>query len=221
MARPPPAELVRLLEAPSPDSEEAAWSEFLERYSDTLLRAARRRAPDRDGAMDRYLFILQQLRSDDYRRLRQYSVNGRSKFTSWLLVVANRLCVDFARNRYGRNRGEGESDAARRARRMRRRLAEFHGEELDPGAVPNPSAPDPERQLRARELSRILDTVLAELEPRDRLLLKLRFEDEVPVREIAGMMSFPTVFHVYRRLRKLRRVLRERLEERGVRESRP
>lgn len=216
MSRSPPEELVHLLAADGPGAEDAAWSDFLARYSPTLLDAARRSAADRDGAMDRYLWILQELRRDDYRRLRQYRPKERSQFSSWLLVVARRLCVDYARRRYGRDRGREASPTTRRRRAARRRLARFEMEELDPELVGDPAARGPERRVRARELAGALEIALAGLEPRDRLLLRLRYEDEVPVREITGVMNFPTVFHVYRRLRRLRGKLRDRLEELGV-----
>ena len=49
----------------------------------------------------------------------------------------------------------------------------------------------------------------------DRLLLRLRFEDEVPVRQIAEIARLPSVFHVYRRLKKALGHLRAALEQRG------
>ena len=51
---------------------------------------------------------------------------------------------------------------------------------------------------------------------RPRLLLKLRFEDELPAREIATLMHLPTVFHAYRRLNALLASLRRTLEDAGV-----
>lgn len=221
MSRSPPEELETLLAAHGRRAEDEAWSAFLERYSPTLLDAARRSAADRDGAMDRYLWILQELRRDDYRRLRRYRPRDRSRFVSWLLVVARRLCVDYARRRYGRARDESSSPATRRRRAARRRLARFEMEELDPELVSDPSEPGPETRVRSGELAGALETALAELSPRDRLLLRLRHEDDVPVRDITGMMRFASVFHVYRRLRRLRARLRDRLEELGVEDPWP
>jgi DNA-directed RNA polymerase specialized sigma24 family protein len=45
--------------------------------------------------MDGYAYVLEALRSDDYRRLRAYAADGRSKFSTWLVVVARRLCLDL------------------------------------------------------------------------------------------------------------------------------
>ena len=58
--------------------------------------------------------------------------------------------------------------------------------------------------------------VLAGLEPRDRLLIRLRFDDELPISRIAQVLHLPTVFHVYRRLNQVLREIRTRLVARGI-----
>jgi DNA-directed RNA polymerase specialized sigma subunit len=68
--------------------------------------------------------------------------------------------------------------------------------------------------LIASEQSRALATALAGLEPRDRLLLKLRFEDNLSAREIAGVLRYQTPFHVYRRINALLATLRTELTTR-------
>lgn len=55
----------------------------------------------------------------------------------------------------------------------------------------------------------------------DRLLLKLRFEDGLPVRKIAEVMRFASEFVVYRRLKSLLTDLKRRLEEAGVHDPLP
>jgi DNA-directed RNA polymerase specialized sigma subunit len=58
--------------------------------------------------------------------------------------------------------------------------------------------------------------VVEQLPDHDRLLLHLRFAEELPVREIASIMRFPTVFHVYRRLDSVFHTLRRALHLQGV-----
>jgi DNA-directed RNA polymerase specialized sigma subunit len=62
----------------------------------------------------------------------------------------------------------------------------------------------------------VLERAVGALEPRDRLLLRLRFDDDLSAREVADIMRFPTPFHVYRRLNKVLEILRHSLEQRGV-----
>jgi RNA polymerase sigma factor (sigma-70 family) len=214
MATSPPPELADLIEAGTPASAERAWSTFLQRHSKTILAAARCFAPDYDGQMDRYRHVLEELRRDDFGRLRRFHQNPRGRFQTWLLVVCRRLCIDYHRSRYGRDRGASKVTQETRARR--RRLADLLMEELDAEGPRDTSGKNPEGELRTLELSEAVEAVLSELNPEDRLLLKLRFYDGLPVRNVALAMRYPTVFHVYRRLTPLLKSLREQLEKRGV-----
>ena len=45
----------------------------------------------------------------------------------------------------------------------------------------------------------------------DQLLLRLRFDEELTARQIAGLLGLPTPFHVYRRLDAVCATLRTRL----------
>jgi RNA polymerase sigma factor (sigma-70 family) len=214
-----PPELSGLLEAADPAAREAAWKTFVEAHSRLLLYTARKLDRDYDATMDAYAYVLEQLRRDDFQRLRAYVSDDRSKFTTWLVVVARRLCLDRLRQRYGRP-PDAEPDHGE-ARAVRRRLVDLLGEELDTLGLADAAGGDPETQLRARELSRALAGVLGDLEPRDQLVLKLRFEDGLPAREIAQVMRFATPFHVYRRINTLLEHLRAALARRGVQGPEP
>ena len=215
-----PTELTALLDGSDPASREAAWTALLERYSGLLLRAARHFGRDYDRAMDRYEYIVSGLRSDDYRRLRSFRARPESAFGSWLVVVARRLCLDYERSTYGRTGRGANPDRAERRHAARRRLVDLVGTAVDPERLPAPGT-DPERAMRVNELSDALEDALAALEPRDRLLLRLRFEDDRSVRDIADVMRFPSVFHVYRRLNRVLEDLRGRLQSAGIRDSDP
>jgi RNA polymerase sigma factor (sigma-70 family) len=209
-----PAELSALLDAVDPAAREAAWQAFLETYGRLLLHTARSVGRDYDAAMDAYAYLLEQLRADDFRRLRAYLPTDRSKFTTWLVVVARNLCVDHLRQRYGRA-DEAGGDAVE-SRAARRRLADLLAAELDVDALSDATALDPESRIQADDLTRAVAGAVAELAPRDRLLLTLRFEDDLPAREIGRILRFPTPFHVYRRLNFLLAQLRSSLRRRGV-----
>src|SRR6266850_3361808 len=116
-------ELIRLLTAPDPPTRDAAWDAFVATHSRLLIHTARSLNRDHDAAMDGYAYVLEALREGDYRRLRAYTADGRSKFSTWLVVVARRLCLDFHRQRYGRARDTGTE--AKEARAARRRLVDL------------------------------------------------------------------------------------------------
>lgn len=169
--------------------------------------------------MDRYTFMLEALQQDDYRRLRGFTADGRSSFSTWLIVVARRLCLDHHRQRYGRPQGETQASADRH--RERRQLTDLVSDELGLAALEAPAGSAPDTTLQRNDLLQRLSTVLATLEPEDRLLLRLRFEEGVSVPAISRMLGEPSPFKLYRRLDQLLARLRRRLEEAGIRDSRP
>lgn len=215
-----PQELQNLLSAESPARFEAAWDVFVARHHRLLLHVARRVMPASEGAMDAYVQVLERLRRDNCQVLRTYSPDGRSQFTTWLVVVARRTCVDFYRQKYGRLRGTPSSQAAIEEREARRRLASFAGVD-DALAHIADERGGPESALRNGQLHEALGRAVTELAPDDQLLLKLRFHDELPAQRIAAVLAFPSQFHVYRRLKAVCAELRRRLMQHGVEDSAP
>lgn len=203
-----------LLEAGSAADQERAWADFVRWVTDVVLRVARSLGRDADDVMDRYTFVLDRLRADDCGRLRAYLRPGSGDFTLWLIVVVRRLCLDHYRERYGRPRraAPGGLDPDRAGRR---RLVDLVADRTDPALLAAPQHADPHEQLVQAERMRALTGALAALAPADRLLLRLRFAEELPAREIATLMRFPTLFHVYRRLDHVLRELRRALPGQG------
>jgi DNA-directed RNA polymerase specialized sigma24 family protein len=79
--------------------------------------------------------------------------------------------------------------------------------------------PGPAAALEQAEILEALEAALGELAPRDKLLLRYRFDDDLPAREIARLMRFATVFHVYRRVNAILAACRSALQKRGIRGS--
>lgn len=213
-----PVELSHLFAAPLGPTRDNAWAAFVAAHSRLILHVARSVTADRDAAMDGYAYVLERLHEDDCRRLRGYAADGRGKFTTWLVVVTRRLCLDFHRHRYGRPRDSTPAAAAERA--ARRRLVDLVGADTDPDHVVA-AGNDPAGTLQANELHGALDAATAQLPAADRLLLKLRFDDDLSAREIAVLVGMPTPFHVYRRLNAILVLLRDRLRAGGVEDAEP
>jgi RNA polymerase sigma factor (sigma-70 family) len=209
----PPA-LTRLLSAEAGAERENAWADLVAAYNDILLRTCGTLARDRDAAMDGYAYVLEALREDDCHRLRAYVPDGKTRFTTWLVVVTRRLLLDHFRRRYGRPRSG--NDARRVEHAARRRLTDLLGVEVDPDTLKSSAEDSPDAMIRSEELATMLRLAVAELDPADQLLLALRFTDDRPVREIATILGLPTVFHVYRRLGIVVAALRRSLARRGV-----
>jgi RNA polymerase sigma factor (sigma-70 family) len=192
------------------------WSAFLREYSRALLHVARVQSSSYDDMMDRYEYILAQLRANNYQRLRKYDSDNKTQLVTWLYVVAKRLCIDYHRQRYGRDRSEMESPVQSAEREARRCLVDLMVDELIPQATPDDSMLDPETRLCMRETHEALETAVASLTPQDQLLITLRFVDGRSVREIARTLHYRTPFQVYRRLKTLLASLRQKLEAEGV-----
>lgn len=208
-----PPVLDRLLGA-SPADKDEAWAAFVREFTPLLLHVSRSATIGRDAAMDAYATLLEAFREDDFRRLRRYTVDPRSKFTTWLVVVARRICVDHLRARYGRLRN-ADSLEERERRSRRRRLEELTSASDDVSLIIDDSPP-PDSHLCNAETSSSLQSALESLEPNDRLLLALRFDDGLSAAEIATVLRFQSQFHVYRRINHLLSTLREQLRIRGI-----
>jgi RNA polymerase sigma factor (sigma-70 family) len=209
-----PPELVQLLDAPA-SSSMPAWETFLRSYSPLLLHAARYGAENYDDGMDAYAYVLDRLRADDFRKLRTFRPDSRARFSTWLVLVARRICVDRRRERYGRLRS-AEAPAEDSPREVRRRLIDLTTATLDLDSVIDPSAMDAEQQLRREELHALVHEAIGELDPRDQLLLTLRFVEGLSARDIDAIQAWGSPALVYRRIEQLKMMLRRRLLRRGV-----
>jgi RNA polymerase sigma factor (sigma-70 family) len=208
-----PPVLDKLLGASSADKEEA-WADFVREFTGLLLNVARSTTMGRDAAMDAYAILLEALKEDDFRRLRRYTVDPRSKFTTWLVVVARRICVDHIRARYGRVRN-ADSPEERERRSRRKRLEDLTSASDDLSLIVDESTPA-DTHLCDVELSSGLQSALESLDHGDQLLLALRFDDGLSASEIATILHFQSQFHVYRRINHLLSMLREQLRRRGI-----
>ena len=212
-----PSSLVRLVRAESSLDSEQAWRAFTAEHSRLMLHACRTVWRSSDDVMDSYTEVLEHLRADDFKRLREFARDPRSKLSTWLVVVVHRVCVDVYRRRYGR-RG---SDGTLEQRRTRRRLQDLVAEQLELHELPVPESAHTDLPMRRLELHDALRASMAELRPADMLLLKLRFVDELSAAEIAPLLALPSPFHVYRRLNALLADLRRTLGRRGVESAMP
>lgn len=211
-----PGDVQSLIAATDPAARERAWATFLHQHSGVILRVARTLGGGHDATMDRYAFVLDALQRDDCKRLRAYAPEGRGSFSTWLAVVARRLCMDEHRHRYGRAQSDDADAEAERA--TRRQLADLVGSELGLDTIEgNTDAPDV--QLERAELRAVLDGVLAQLDVTERLILRLRFEDALSVPEIARLLGIDSAFKVYRQLDKLLVTVRAHLEAAGIHDA--
>ena len=65
----------------------------------------------------------------------------------------------------------------------------------------------------------MLDAALAQLDTEDRVILRLRFEDDVSVPEIARLLTLGSPFSLYRRLNRILASVRKTLEAAGINDA--
>ena len=221
MSKPLPNVVARLLGSSDPAARDVAWGEFVAAHSRLIFHVARGFGGERDLIMDRYTYVLDQLRANDLRRIRAFVADGRSEFSTWLVVVAQHACLDHRRHRYGRIRKTGDgSVSADEDRAARRRLVDLIGADVDLGVISD-GARNGEDVICDAELYNALEAAIESLPPRDRLMVKLRFEDDLPMPELARNLGFANRFQAYRHLADVLRVLRRVLERSGIRDVVP
>jgi RNA polymerase sigma factor (sigma-70 family) len=217
-----PQPLAQLLAARDSAVADVAWRGFVDAYSTLLLQVARSTAQGHDRAMDAYTFLLEQLQEQECRRLRVYVAKEGTRFSTWLLVVARRLCIDYHRRQYGRPQGPAADEpTATLERATRRRLVDLASDEIELDTLADAKGHTPESEIRATQLRGALAAAIDALGTADRLLLVMRFEDGRSAAAIARAMGFATPFHVYRRLAHVLDRLRKHLVARGIHDPTP
>ena len=200
-----PSSLAVLLGA-NADTVEHAWQQFVAQHSRLILSVARSVDRNYDAGMDRYVFILEQLRRDDFHKLRAYVADPRCTFTTWLVVVCRRICIDQHRSKFGRARAGSDVIALQARRSLATSL--FSSSDLQQLVSRDPQ---PDAYTETRETEERLERCLQALDSADRLLLQLRFEQDLGALDIMRLLDLPTPFHVYRRINRLLKDLRTAL----------
>ena len=246
----------------------SAWAEFLEVYSPILLQVVQQFEREPDLRTDCFVFVSEQLRRDDFRRLRRFQPAGQARFTTWLQVVIRNLCLDWRRKEFGRQRvfqsiarlsaldqeafrwafvdglsaeecfsmlrlshpGLSQEATAESLERVRQALTprqlwllstrhpkvESLEDELPDGqAAPQRDIPDlrpdPETWSAMREQQAALERALDRLPETERLLVRLRFDQELTLQQIAELAGLKDAQTADRRIREVLEKLRREL----------
>jgi len=210
-----PIELHRLLHATEIPDREAAWEDLIARHTRLILSVARSLGPDNDAIMERYSYVLEKLRENEFRRLRAFDPNAGASFSTWLTVTARRMCLDLHRAKFGRHRSAHPNDRSTVLRAARKALGSPDSSDIDADTVAVESAQADDEIIREHR-DACVRAALGRLTPRERLLLTLRFEDDLSASRIASVMEMASPFHVYRKLNSILGLLRKHLNSKGI-----
>lgn len=93
MGQRPPLEISRLLEASDGLSQQQAWEAFLTQYNRMLLHVSRSIDREYDGVMNRYEYMLEQLRATTSAGSERSTSSSRSRRSCVHQVNASRLII--------------------------------------------------------------------------------------------------------------------------------
>lgn len=197
--------------------DEEAWNELVEKYGTTVRSAARSASSNEEMAEDLAQSIWAELYGLRVRdgggggggrpagKIAYYS--GRGSLGGWLRAVVGQLAVDQHRKTSRLVQTEEDADFDRLTQEAHRHAAE--GSEMTVAAL------DPEQALArgraARDVEEALARAVRELEPEDRLLVKLYYFDGLRLREAGAVLGVHEAT-ASRRLARVHTEIRQRVE---------
>lgn len=173
---------------------ELAFRTLVERYQRPVFSLVLRMVRDHGIAED----VTQEVFVKAWRALGRY--DPRRRFASWLFKIASNAAIDQLR---------------------RKKLPTTPIESSDPDRssildrIEDERSESPDTLVKRREISTALEAAIAALRPEYRLVILLRFREELPYRDIAEVTGMP-LGTVKTNLRRARREIEDRLRKDGV-----
>ena len=168
------------------NGNKAAWDSFVERYTNliyhTINKILRLHNSDLlyDDIEDIHNSIFLLLMENNYRKLRQYKGIDNCSVSSWIMVITTNFTINHITRR--------------------KTFVSLDSQDPEKGQSALEALPDdsalPSERLTDKEQANLLQELMSELKPNDKLFLKYYYEDELPPEEIASIMHL-TVSAVY------------------------
>jgi len=172
--------------------DQSAYAELLSRYKKPVYALTWRMVSNEEDARD----LAQEVFIKAFSSLPSFDT-GRS-FLNWVLKIASNLCIDH----YRRSRLKTVS--------LDREMEDGDGRKIQlPG-----SAKGPEENAEADQTARALERAIAKLAPKYRIVILLRYRNELSYEEISQVLELPTGT-VKARIHRGHKALREILEQDG------
>ncbi len=176
------------------EGSELAFRTLVERYQRPVFSLVLRMVRDHGIAED----VTQEIFVKAWVALSRY--DPRRRFASWLFKIASNAAIDQLRRKKLPTTPIETSDADQSS--ILDRIEDERSE-------------SPDTLVKRRELSAALEAAVAALRPEYRLVVLLRFREELPYRDIAEATGMP-LGTVKTNLRRARREIEERLRKDGV-----
>ena len=184
---------------------EGAWSVFMDRHRRLLFAVVRRYVADPDDVMDAFAHACEQLRADEFARLKRYTADEdpRASFSTWLVVVTRNLVIDWLRARDVHRTGF----AAGRPSPARGHAAVAVAEHLTNGSTGGDFAIDARR---------IAGEVLNGLDAEVRAAVQLFVVEEMSAADVARAVGWQGEKAVHNKVYRTLASIRENVAKRGI-----
>ena len=176
------------------EGSELAFRTLVERYQRPVFSLVLRMVRDHGVAED----VTQEVFVKAWMALSRY--DPRRRFASWLFKIASNAAIDQLRRKKLPTTPIETSDTDQSS--ILDRIEDERSE-------------SPDTLVKRRELSAALEAAVAALRPEYRLVVLLRFREELPYRDIAEATGMP-LGTVKTNLRRARREIEDRLRKDGV-----
>lgn len=176
------------------EGSELAFRTLVERYQRPVFSLVLRMVRDHGVAED----VTQEVFVKAWMALSRY--DPRRRFASWLFKIASNAAIDQLRRKKLPTTPIETSDTDQSS--ILDRIEDERSE-------------SPDTLVKRRELSSALEAAVAALRPEYRLVVLLRFREELPYKDIAEATGMP-LGTVKTNLRRARREIEERLRQDGV-----
>ncbi len=157
------------------NGDASAWEKFVEKYTSviyssilTVLKSCAQPPNDLDS-QDIYHHILISLLEDDYKKLKQFEGRNKAKLSTWLGVVATRMTLNCVMKKSS--------------------LVTIDEQKKPMHLLPGESGNYQAHLERKERYDRVEELIRTKLKPREKLFLRLFFEKELPISEIAAIMD--------------------------------
>ncbi|MBA2423116.1 MAG: sigma-70 family RNA polymerase sigma factor [Chitinophagales bacterium] len=153
------------------DGDQRAYANLMNRYKDSIFFLVLKMVRNEDDANDLTIEAF----GKAFSNLAKYTPDFA--FSTWLYKIALNNCIDFIR------------------KKKIETLSLFDTDEDDKGEVQqfhfHSTAPDPEEQYIKMQRNKILRDIIDKINPKYRLLIQLRYYEELSYEEIAEKTSLP------------------------------
>jgi RNA polymerase sigma-70 factor (ECF subfamily) len=177
------------------DGDVNAFESLLTRYKDLVLRIVKRHVPYNeveDVAQSSFIRIFKALST----------FKGKGEFKQWISAITVRACYDYWRKAY---RSKEISMSS---------LTEKHGEWLEE-VISERSDSEVKDKGRQKEAAELLDWALANLSPKDRMIIELVYLEGLTGKEAADLLGWSlsnVKVRAFRSRKRLEKLLKETMK---------